>query len=158
MKLRFVIASSLGFLGLAGAALLAMGFSDQDTERVAAQAIISEYDRAPNTAAVELGRLLFWDPILSGEKDIACGTCHHPDFAYADGRDLSVGTGAVGLGPARVDTSRGRIPTVKRNSPTVLNTLFNGLDENRGRRRNREGAPCCGTTGFAASNYRRLSR
>ena len=67
--------------------------------------------------AVELGRLLFWDPILSGNKDTACATCHHPDFAYADGRDLSRGTGSVGLGPARVDASKGQIPVVKRNSP-----------------------------------------
>jgi cytochrome c peroxidase len=141
MKLRFVIASGLGFLSLAGAALLAMGFPDQDIERLAVQDIVSEYDRAPNTAAAALGRLLFWDPILSGEKDIACGTCHHPDFAYADGRDLSLGTGSVGLGPARIDLSKGRIPTVKRNSPTVLNTLFNGVDEDGGRRRSRGGAP-----------------
>ncbi len=27
---------------------------------------------------VELGRLLFFDKILSGNKNIACGTCHHP--------------------------------------------------------------------------------
>ena len=86
-------------------------------------------------AAIELGRLLFWDPILSGNKDVACATCHHPDFSYADGRDLSLGTGAVGLGPARADVSKGRIPVVKRNSPTVLNTAFNGLDGRRGRRR-----------------------
>src|SRR5687768_7673787 len=26
---------------------------------------------------VALGRLLFWDPILSGQKDVACATCHH---------------------------------------------------------------------------------
>lgn len=141
MKLRLLIASSFVFLCLAGAALLAMGLSGQETERVAALQILSEYDRAPHTAAAELGRLLFWDPILSGEKDIACGTCHHPDFAYADGRDLSLGTGSVGLGPARMDLSKGRIPTVKRNSPTVLNTAFNGVDENGGRRRNRGGAP-----------------
>jgi cytochrome c peroxidase len=87
-------------------------------------------------AAVELGRLLFWDPILSGSKDIACATCHHPDFAYADDRDLSLGTGSTGLGAARRDVSGGRIPVVKRNSPTVLNTAFNGLDRRRGRRRN----------------------
>lgn len=141
MKLRLLIASSFVFLCLAGAALLAMGLSGQETERVTAQQIVSEYDRAPNAAAVELGRLLFWDPILSGEKDIACGTCHHPDFAYADGRDLSLGTGSLGLGPARLDLSKGRIPTVKRNSPTVLNTAFNGIDEDGGRRRNRGGAP-----------------
>ena len=33
--------------------------------------------------------MLFWDPVLSGNRDTACATCHHPDFAYADGRDLS---------------------------------------------------------------------
>jgi cytochrome c peroxidase len=49
-------------------------------------------DPSGSEARVELGRLLFWDPILSGHKDIACATCHHPDFAYADGRDLSRGT------------------------------------------------------------------
>jgi cytochrome c peroxidase len=80
-----------------------------------------------------LGRLLFWDPILSGSTDIACATCHHPDFAWADGRQLSLGTGSVGLGPSRADASNGVIPVVKRNAPTILNTAFNGLD--RGRRR-----------------------
>jgi cytochrome c peroxidase len=116
MKLR-VVASSLALLFL-GAVLLA-GVSR---------------DTANPGAAVELGRLLFWDPILSGNRDIACGTCHHPDFAYADGRDLSLGTGSVGLGPRRADRSNGRIPTVKRNAPTVLNTAYNGVEESRRRR------------------------
>ena len=89
---------------------------------------------AAGTGIEELGRLLFWDPILSGERDVSCATCHHPDFAYADGRELSLGAGAVGLGPERADVSDGRIPVVKRNSPTVLNTGFNGLDRRRRRR------------------------
>jgi cytochrome c peroxidase len=93
-----------------------------------------------NTATEHLGRLLFWDPILSGSRDTACATCHHPDFAYADGRDLSRGAGASGLGPKRVDVSKGQIPVVKRNSPTILNVAFNGFDDDgdgdgRGRRR-----------------------
>lgn len=92
---------------------------------------------APPIDRVELGRLLFWDPILSGEKDVACVTCHHPDFAYADGRALSLGAGSVGLGPDRVDVSAGEVPVVRRNSPTLLNTAFNGLD----RRRRRRGGP-----------------
>lgn len=79
---------------------------------------------------VELGRLLFWDPILSGEKDVSCATCHHPDFGYADGRDLSLGVGAVGLGPNRRDASGGAIPVVGRNAPTVINTVFNGTTRN----------------------------
>ena len=95
-----------------------------------------------NAAAVRLGRLLFWDPVLSGSRDTACASCHHPDFAYADGRDLSRGTGSVGLGPTRTDMSNGRVPVVKRNSPTILNVAFNGVDDDddddgrpRGRRR-----------------------
>jgi cytochrome c peroxidase len=95
---------------------------------------------AARDAAAELGRLLFWDPILSGSRDIACATCHHPDFAYADGRDLSLGTGSIGLGPSRRDVSNGHIPIVTRNAPTVLNTAFNGLDAGRGRRGRRPAA------------------
>jgi len=82
----------------------------------------------PTTAAkVALGRLLFWDPILSGSRDIACGTCHHPNFGYADGRDLPIGTGGKGMGPAR-SFPGGANPLVKRNSQTILNTAFNGID------------------------------
>jgi cytochrome c peroxidase len=136
MKLRFLVASSLGFVSLAGAVLIAVGFAAQSTDRFTPSNPFPDDEGTPKTAVVELGRLLFWDPILSGEKDIACATCHHPDWAYADGRDLARGTGAVGLGPARADVSKGRIPIVKRNAPTVLNVVFNGLDENRGRRRN----------------------
>ena len=106
--------------------------------RMAAQAPVAGVSGAADRKA-ELGRLLFWDPILSGHQDIACATCHHPAFAYADGRDLSLGTGSVGLGPTRVDFSNGRIPVVKRNSPTILNTAFNGLDDNQRRRRTFDG-------------------
>jgi len=78
-------------------------------------------------ARVALGRLLFWDPVLSGNNDVACATCHHPDFAYSDGRDLSLGTNAVGLGPARRAAGARPAMPVRRNSPTLLNVAFNGL-------------------------------
>ena len=95
---------------------------------VTGAAASSSVDSAERRAIteVELGRLLFWDPILSGSRDISCATCHHPDLAYADGRQLSLGTGSVGLGPARMDRSGGAIPVVKRNSPIILNVAFNG--------------------------------
>lgn len=76
-----------------------------------------------NAATVELGRLLFFDPVLSGDRDIACATCHHPSLAWADGRPLSVGTGGTGLGSSR--RSGGHVTT--RNSMTVLNTALNGV-------------------------------
>jgi len=102
------------------------------------------------TAEESLGRLLFWDPILSGDRDVACATCHHPDFAWADGRALSLGAGSVGLGPDRVDESDGAIPVVRRNSQTILNSVFNGVADRgrRGRGRGRGprgGAPFDGT-------------
>lgn len=82
----------------------------------------------PNSPSrVALGRLLFWDPILAGNKDVACATCHHPDFAYTDGRDLSIGTNAVGLGPSRTGVDGQAVVPVRRNSPTLLNVAFNGL-------------------------------
>ena len=136
MRSRLVLAGAMvAFL----AALAA-----SSTQMVGAQA------RPPGPEALlearqALGRLLFWDPILSGDRDVACATCHHPDFAYTDGRELSLGTGAVGLGPARVDRSGGRIPVVRRNSPTILNTAFNGLDDRRRGRGRRRGTAFDGT-------------
>ena len=31
-------------------------------------------------AKVQLGKLLYFDPILSGDNTISCAHCHHPDF------------------------------------------------------------------------------
>jgi cytochrome c peroxidase len=80
-------------------------------------------------ARIALGRLLFSDPILSGEKDVACGTCHHPGFGFADGRQFSAGVSGVGLGPNRVVSTSAitgqPIELQPRNSPTVLNAGFN---------------------------------
>ena len=50
---------------------------------------------------VSLGQDLAFDKILSGNRDIACMTCHVPSFATGDGKSLSVGQGGVGLGPTR---------------------------------------------------------
>ena len=48
-----------------------------------------------------LGELLFWDPILSGWQNIACASCHHPKFGWADGRAFSIGSDGIGLGSER---------------------------------------------------------
>src|SRR4051794_24188805 len=83
-------------------------------------------DNPTTPGKVALGRLLFWDPILSGRQDIACATCHHPAHGYSDGRDLPIGAGGKGLGPGRTFPG-GTNPLVKRNSPTILNVAFNGI-------------------------------
>jgi len=76
---------------------------------------------------IALGRLLFWDPILSGRQDVACATCHHPRFGYAENRDVSIGVTGIGLGSWRHFQRDGVVPFVKRNSQTILNTAFNGI-------------------------------
>ncbi|MGB0866226.1 MAG: cytochrome-c peroxidase [Granulosicoccaceae bacterium] len=77
---------------------------------------------AQDPAKVELGRLLFWDPILSANQDVACASCHHPDLDYADGAFASLGVGATGLGHQRSGGAR-----TPRNAQTILNTVYNGL-------------------------------
>ena len=95
-----------------------------------------------DTAMARLGRELFFDPILSGDQNISCATCHHPQFAMTDGIPLSIGAGGVGLGAARDFTAtvqisgdtrfkfRGEISNpfigefIPRNSPTVINAAL----------------------------------
>lgn len=85
-----------------------------------------------NNTKIALGRMLFWDPIVSGHGDVACATCHHPDFGYSDGLELPIGVNGTGLGPARTEHSGGLslstpIGRVPRNSPSVLNAAYNGM-------------------------------
>jgi cytochrome c peroxidase len=70
---------------------------------------------------VELGHRLFFDPILSGPRDVACSTCHLPRFAFTDGRQFPSGAGADGLGPDRSDPSPWPLRLMPRNSPPVFN-------------------------------------
>ena len=42
---------------------------------------------------IELGRKLFFDPILSIDSTISCASCHKPEFAFADNRPISPGVG-----------------------------------------------------------------
>jgi cytochrome c peroxidase len=81
----------------------------------------------PKSDAKEmLGKMLFWDPILSGQKDVACASCHLPQYGYADGLDLSIGVGGVGSGVLRTQSDL-TIPPAGRNAPSILNTAYNGL-------------------------------
>lgn len=78
--------------------------------------------RPAHLAEVELGQLLFWDPILSGNRNISCGTCHHPEFATGDGLALGIGEGGIGLGPARqVDPANKPEDLIPRNAPALFN-------------------------------------
>lgn len=79
---------------------------------------------------VNLGKLLFFDPILSGNRDVACASCHHPSSGFAERLDISIGVNGHGLGSKRRFNQPNDIPFTKRNSQTVINTAFNGIDFN----------------------------
>ena len=74
---------------------------------------------AQDPALVDLGQALMFDKILSGNRDVACATCHLPSQHAADGLSLAIGTGGSGGGPART-LGPGR-QFVSRNAPSVLN-------------------------------------
>jgi len=40
---------------------------------------------------IDLGRYLFFDPLLSGDGSLSCASCHHPDLGFSDGRGRSIG-------------------------------------------------------------------
>lgn len=101
-------------------------------ETIADLGALPEYVTDPptnitNPAKVELGRFLFFDPILSGNKDVSCATCHQPNFNYAEFMETSIGVNGVGSGSKRQFNLPNDIPFVKRNSQSVLNTAFNGI-------------------------------
>jgi len=67
-------------------------------------------DNRPTPERVELGKMLFFDPRLSGNGTISCASCHNPAFAWTDRLPLGVGTNDKALG---------------RHTPTILNAAFN---------------------------------
>ena len=69
-------------------------------------------------ALARLGQALMFDPILSGNHDVSCATCHLPAYATGDGRSLSIGAGGTGLGPERTNPTGAFIA---RNAPAVFN-------------------------------------
>lgn len=55
----------------------------------------------PGEEVVALGRMLFFDKELSGNRNISCATCHSPVIATVDGLSINIGTGGRGLGILR---------------------------------------------------------
>ena len=58
-------------------------------------------------AKSQLGRMLFFDPILSGSKVRSCATCHNPALSWADGQPRAIGEKPLSL-----------------RSPTLLNVAW----------------------------------
>jgi cytochrome c peroxidase len=83
------------------------------------RAISSADFPVPGATSVLLGRDLFFDPILSGNQNISCASCHDPALGTSDGVSLSLGEGAQGRGLSRTgpdDTAR-----LARHTPSLFN-------------------------------------
>ncbi len=75
-----------------------------------------------NPVLLHLGRDLFYDPVLSGNREVACATCHHPDLGTGDGLALGIGDGGSGLGPKRrVDPKNIPEQRIPRNAQALFN-------------------------------------
>src|SRR5262249_1631937 len=58
---------------------------------------------------IDLGRYLFFDPVLSANKTISCASCHQPEKGFSDGLKTSVGIKKTSL---------------KRAAPSLWNVAF----------------------------------
>lgn len=58
---------------------------------------------------IDLGRFLFFDPVLSKDGSTSCASCHQPDKGFSDDMDRSVGIAGV---------------KVPRSAPTLWNVAF----------------------------------
>lgn len=66
-------------------------------------------DNQPTKNRIELGKMLFFDPILSRDSSVSCASCHQPDKFFADNLRVSVGIdGRTGI----------------RNAPSLLNVAY----------------------------------
>ena len=77
-------------------------------------------DNPDSPEKIVLGRLLFFDPILSGDNTISCAHCHHPDLGFTDNRGQSMGRNGDGVGSGRKGGT-----VLRRGSPTIWNAAFN---------------------------------
>jgi cytochrome c peroxidase len=64
---------------------------------------------AVDAEQASLGRLLFYDPVLSADDTIACATCHHPDMGFSDGQVTALGVHGQ---------------TLRRNTPSLWDVAY----------------------------------
>ncbi len=64
----------------------------------------------PTPERIELGRRLFYDPLLSGTKDRSCSSCHQPQKAFTDSLPAAMA----------IDNKT----KLSRNTPGLWNTIF----------------------------------
>lgn len=77
----------------------------------------------PTRERIELGKVLYFDPRISGDGIASCATCHNPGLGWADGRAKALGFKGKELGRA---------------SPTIINAGYNTIQMWDGRKKDLE--------------------
>jgi cytochrome c peroxidase len=73
------------------------------------EAPVAPRDNPTTDEKIELGRMLYFDPRLSGNGTVSCASCHNPALGFSDGQPRSIGINGTVLA---------------RSSPTVLNAAY----------------------------------
>ena len=60
-------------------------------------------------AGINLGRHLFYDPIMSSDGTVSCASCHKQEYAFGDKSQFSSGVGGI---------------LSDRNTPPIINVIF----------------------------------
>ncbi len=113
------------WLCVTGAAAVPAQAADEDLDRALARVIASrgleplELPPLVPSPKFRLGQMLFFDPILSGTRDVACATCHLLGRGTSDAVALSVGVDAAGLAEERQPLGAPRVHP--RNSMDIWN-------------------------------------
>lgn len=96
--------------------------SQSTLDQLPAAVTDEDYDIQPANK-VALGKLLFFDKILSGNQNDSCATCHHPFAWSGDGLSLPIGEGGDGVGVTRTTgfMEAGVHERVPRNAPQIFN-------------------------------------
>ncbi len=101
------------------AAEFVMAPTAQDQKWLLPKAPPAPADNQPNSHRVELGKMLFFDPRLSNDRNMSCASCHNPLLGWSDNLPTARGAKSKSLGRA---------------SPTVVNTGYNSIQMWDGRK------------------------
>lgn len=69
-------------------------------------------DNKNNSVRTELGKMLFFEPRLSGDRNMSCATCHNPSLGWSDNFTTAKGV---------------QSKILPRSTPTIVNTAYNTI-------------------------------
>jgi cytochrome c peroxidase len=107
------------------------------------ESLIARLGRPLDPQLADLGRLIFFDRILSLHNDTSCAACHGPAWGFGDSQSIAIGVGNNGIsGPDRFGARN------QRRAPMVLNSAFYPRQMLNGRFESLSGDPFDNTLGF----------